>query len=328
MTVAVFITSFNQKTTLIEAIESVLAQTLPPDQIIVVDDASRDGSPDVIRGYQARYPERITAVFHAENQGVAQTRRDALAAVTCDYVTYVDGDDRFLPRKLERELAALQAQPEAAIAFSNSTYITADGRRTHSWVTGTPPPQGEVFVETLTRRYPRGNLFRMELVPTAVWRAAGFHRTDLPVLEDWEMRIRLTKLARTVYVPETLSEIRVHRQGLSSAAAAVKLAAFDTIWRASQPLLADLPPATQTAVARQMRCLRAGFVRQQAKTRLGAYGEVARPDRAAALADYRAAWRDCPQLDWDLLAGLVLPNRVYGALRRRLRARYGQGDGR
>ncbi|MBT7715794.1 MAG: glycosyltransferase family 2 protein, partial [Deltaproteobacteria bacterium] len=87
MKISVFITSYNQKKFLIEAIESVLNQTLSPFQIIVVDDSSKDLSQEVIAGYAARYPNLITPIFHKRNTGVAQVRIDALNAVNGDYVT-------------------------------------------------------------------------------------------------------------------------------------------------------------------------------------------------------------------------------------------------
>ncbi|UCC54424.1 MAG: glycosyltransferase family 2 protein, partial [Anaerolineaceae bacterium] len=192
MNISVFITSYNQKAFLVEAIESVLAQTLSPSQILVVDDCSSDGSQEVIEGYRSRYPDLITAIFHTQNRGVAQARAHALQAISGDYVTYVDGDDRFLPHKLEKEAALLARRSEIQIAFSNNYYMTETGQRTGIWITKKWPPQGDVFKETLTRQFPRGNLFRMELLPYAAWQAVGFHDPNLSVLEDWDMRIRLS----------------------------------------------------------------------------------------------------------------------------------------
>ena len=108
-TISVYITSYNQREFLAEAIDSVLAQTLPPHQIIVVDDCSTDGSQDIIADYARAHRGLFSPIYHRDNTGVAQVRADALAAVTGDLVTYVDGDDRYLPTKLEQEAAALKA---------------------------------------------------------------------------------------------------------------------------------------------------------------------------------------------------------------------------
>ena len=165
MNISVFITSYNQRDYLKEAIESVLAQTLPAEQIIVVDDASTDGSQDLIADYAREYPELFTTIYHQQNTGVAQVRIDALNAVRGDYVTYVDGDDWFLPEKLELEAAALESNPEARISFSNNEYVTEDGKTAlWVWAEGEFVPQGDVFWQTVARDFPRRSLFRMELV--------------------------------------------------------------------------------------------------------------------------------------------------------------------
>lgn len=328
MDVSVFITSYNQKAYLQEAIDSVLAQTLPPAQIIIVDDCSSDGSQSLIKEYQARYPDLIVAIFHRQNLGVAQTRIHALEAVKGEYVTYLDGDDRYLPAKLEKELALLRRHPRAQIAYSNSYYITPDGRRTKTWVTDQVPPQGDVFVQTLTRRFPRGNLFRMELLPYALWQAAGFHDPSLAVLEDWDMRIRLTSRYRVVYEQTALSEIRVHRDGLSNVETAVKLGALETIRQKYEPLLAAMSAAERSSVIKEMDRLHAVFLRRQAKETLGAYAHSRRGSKGEAWAYYADSWRYQRSLDWDLLSGLLLPAGLYLPFRRWARAVAGQGDGR
>ena len=71
MNVTVGITSYNQRDYLIEAIDSVLAQSAPPDEVIIVDVASTDDSPQVIAGYAARYPERVRPILLAEAGGGA-----------------------------------------------------------------------------------------------------------------------------------------------------------------------------------------------------------------------------------------------------------------
>lgn len=328
MNISVFITSYNQKAYLQEAVESVLAQTLPPGQIIIVDDCSGDGSQALIEGFQARYPDLITSVFHAQNLGVAQVRKSALQAVTGDYVTYVDGDDRFLPAKLEKESALLTGHPQAQIAFSNSYYMTVDGRQTTTWITAKNPPEGDVFVETLTRRYPRGNLFRMELLPYALWEAVGFHDVALNVLEDWDMRIRLTRQYSVVYLDEPLSEIRVHPHGLSNVDASTKLRAFEYVWQKNEALLDDLSPAERNAVISAMDRLHAAFVRQQAKEALGAYGQVRQGNKSQAWSFYRESWNYHHCLDFDLLSGLILPARLYLPFRNSMRKLAGKRDGR
>lgn len=315
MKISVYVTSYNQKEYLVEAIDSVLAQTLPASQLIIVDDCSSDGSQNIIAGYRARYPELITPLYHAENLGVARSRADALGAVTSDYVTYVDGDDRLLPSKLEKETALLLSRSDVEMAFSNSYYMTEDGRRYFgTWVTKERPSEGNVFCATFGRDFPRGNLYRMELVSFAAWKRVGFHDPDLRLLEDWDMRIRLSKHVRVAYHDEPLSEIRCHRAGLSNLRASEKLSALEYIYAKNQGLLDDVSSREKAHVMRRLDERRAAILRRQAKEELGAYGRhVSNRRRAYEL--LRESLRYHRTLDLDLALGLVVPTSTYRRLR-------------
>ncbi len=241
MDISVFITSYNQKKWLVEAIESVLAQTRPAAQIIVADDGSTDGSREVIESFASRHPGLFTVILHEQNMGVAQTRIDALECVTSDYVTYVDGDDRLLPNKLELEASALDKSASAGIAFSNNRYMSADmSEQVWTWVEKETVPQGDIFIETFGRLFPRRSLFRMELVRYPAWREIGFHDPKLALYEDFDMRIRLTKHLKAIYVDELTAEIRHHGTGLSQTPLKKHVDALDYIRKKNDALLADL----------------------------------------------------------------------------------------
>lgn len=238
--ISVYIPSYNQKQFLVEAIESVLNQTLPPHQIIIIDDCSTDGSQDIIAGYHKQYPDIITPIYHSANKGITQTRIDAMNAVTGDYVTYVDGDDRFLPTKLEKEFTLLSTSPQAQIAFSNNYYMKQDGTRTDMWAKNELPPEGEIFKETFSRNFPRQSLYRMELASYQAWKAIGFHDTNLNIYEDFDIRIRMTKHYKAVYYNEPLSEIRLHQHGLSKLPKSQHLTSLKYIFKKNKSLLNDL----------------------------------------------------------------------------------------
>jgi len=307
MTVSVFITSYNQRAFLIEAIQSVLAQSLHPSQIIIVDDCSADGSQEVIGGFVSRYPNLITAIYHTQNQGIAQTRIDALRAVTGDYVTYVDGDDRFLPAKLEKEARLLQRNPDAQIAFSNNYYMTVDGVHTGVWAGSETPPQGNVFRQTFARDFPKRSLFRMELVEYNAWKKIGFHDPTLHLYEDFDMRIRLTKRYRTVYCDEPLSEIRIHNTGLSKAKAAQHLAALEYIYRKNMPLLDDLSVAERRDAQRKLGDWMAAIARRAARETLdNGRGPLSNRQRAIRYYLKSLKYQPC-YLDYRLMARILMP---------------------
>ncbi len=250
MKISVFITSYNQREVLREAIDSVVQQTLPPCQIIVVDDCSHDGSQDLIADYAREHGNLFTPIYHPANTGVAQARIDALQAVRGDYVTYLDGDDRYLPDKLKEEARTLQESPDARIAFSNNAYVTEDGNeRIYTWIDGESPPQGDVFCQTFARAFPRDSLFRMELVRYEDWKRIGFHDPRFRIYEDYDMRVRLTKQLKVTYCDQVLSEIRWHQAGLSHSEWAVHFHWLNVLYRKNRGLLDDLdPPARRQAL--------------------------------------------------------------------------------
>jgi glycosyltransferase involved in cell wall biosynthesis len=92
--------------------ESIRAQTYRNIQLILADDASTDGSVDLIRGWLARTETDCTLVLHEQNQGICRTRNDALA-----YVSSLSTDDVWLPDKLADQVAQLEEAPVPTETF-------------------------------------------------------------------------------------------------------------------------------------------------------------------------------------------------------------------
>ncbi|MDE0839711.1 MAG: glycosyltransferase [Kiritimatiellae bacterium] len=249
--ISVYIPSFNQRNVLVEAVDSVLAQTLRPTEIIIIDDASTDGSQDVIAGYVQAHPGWVRAIYHKRNMGVTRTRNEAVREAVGEYISYVDGDDRWLPGKLQAEFARLN-ETDADFAYSNHYNMTQDGRRVDTWINGEATPEGDVFNATLARAFPRRDIFRMELVRTEVLRDVGAYRNELKIFEDFDMRIRLTKQARACFVDEPMAEIRRHTRGLSSGLRADTVAVLDSIWEKNVRLL-------DKCGSREKRMLKRGY---------------------------------------------------------------------
>ncbi len=247
--VSVYITSFNQKQWLAEAIDSVLAQTFKPHEIIIVDDASTDGSQALIENYRQRFPDLIRPIFHSENRGITRSRIDALSAVTGDYVTYVDGDDRVLPDKLAREVAVLQDNPDAELVYSNFYFMDEKGNRTSLWAEDVDfVHTGWVFPHVFARNFPKRTLFRNELVACSALKRVGFHDSAIDVFEDFELRIRLTLGVQVAYCDYPLAEYRRHDQSLSNARLGHQLQALDYIFTKNRQLLSVLSQEVRDAV--------------------------------------------------------------------------------
>jgi glycosyltransferase involved in cell wall biosynthesis/SAM-dependent methyltransferase len=119
--VAIF---FNSERFLDEAIRSVLAQTYPCWELLLVDDGSTDRSSTIARGYADREPQRVRYLEHPQhrNRGMSASRNLGLQHARGEYLALLDTDDVWLPEKLERQVAILEAQPDVALLFGAPLY--------------------------------------------------------------------------------------------------------------------------------------------------------------------------------------------------------------
>jgi glycosyltransferase involved in cell wall biosynthesis len=116
MRVTVIITTYNYGRFILEAIQSVLAQTTTADlQIVVVDDGSTDETPDVL----ARLRDPRLELVRTPNKGISGARNEGLARAKGDFIAFLDGDDRWVPHKLEYQLAVMRSEPDMAAVFAN-----------------------------------------------------------------------------------------------------------------------------------------------------------------------------------------------------------------
>lgn len=265
--VSVVVTSCNQEAYLGEAIESVLAQTRPASEILLVDDGSSDASREIVERYARAHPGLVRTLCHERTLGYARAKRAAVELCSGDLVTWLDGDDRLLPRKLELEIAALEADPEASLAYSNTVYIDARGAATGVRARGTTrQPSGDVFLQMFGRAFPDDSEFRNELVVARRLREVELYDASFPLYVDWDVRIRLTKRLRVAYCPEALVEYRLHDASLTARLpVSVRLQALKAVYEKNRPLLDDLPEADREFVRRRLAALCARLARSAAR---------------------------------------------------------------
>jgi len=120
--VSVVIPFLNAETFIDESIQSVLAQSYGRWELLLVDDGSTDLSTMIARRYQQEYSDRVRYLEHAghANRGVSAARNLGIRHARSELLAFVDADDVWLPHKLERQVAILAAQPEAAMVYGPS----------------------------------------------------------------------------------------------------------------------------------------------------------------------------------------------------------------
>jgi glycosyltransferase involved in cell wall biosynthesis len=243
--VSVIITSYNQEAYLREAIESAIDQTIAAFEIIVADDHStKDGSIETIRQYQVKYPGLVRGLFQEKNVGIPANRNSALRMVKGDYVAILDGDDRLLPEFIERHGAALTANPQVHVSYSNRYDINQRGeRREHD---REPQPSGDVlaYIGRGRKGILRSMVAKYDLV-----KAAGLLDENHYHYDGFILTLRLAKLTPFVYLPEPLMEKRDHAGGTS------KGISFSEKERCFQDVLAEVIRVTDELPEKEKRAI-------------------------------------------------------------------------
>jgi glycosyltransferase involved in cell wall biosynthesis len=205
-TVSVVIPAYNYGRYLAEAIDSVLAQTHRPLEIIVVDDGSTDETAEVI----ASYGERIRAIRQA-NAGVSAARNTGIDAARGEYLAFLDADDTWYPRKLELQMARFEAEPSLGLVHAGLEVVDGEGRMLAVMTRG---HQGSIS----------HNLLRLQqdvlvgpgssiVVPRRVAQEVGGFDERLAPSEDWDFCYRIAVRYHVGFVPEPLVRYRLHGGG-------------------------------------------------------------------------------------------------------------------
>lgn len=191
--VSVVIPTYNREGRLPSAIRSVLEQTAPPDEIIVVDDGSTDGSPALVRSFpEVRY-------LRQENQGVSAARNHGIRAAKHDWIALLDSDDEWLPRKLERQWSALEREPRFRFCHTDEVWIRK-GRRVNP-MKKHAKHGGHIFRYCLPLCVisPSSALIHRDLFDRF-----GMFDPELPVCEDYDLWLRICAREPVLYVDEPL----------------------------------------------------------------------------------------------------------------------------
>ena len=204
--VSVIIPCYNQAHFLSEAIESVLAQTHPSFEIIVIDDGSTDNTSEVA----ARFPS--VRCIRQQNQGLPAARNSGLRAARGSYLVFLDSDDRLLPEAHETGLKYLLDHPECAFASGHYRLIDAAGKIVET----NPQPRidEDHYLALLQNNYitvPASVMYRRE-----IFDEVGPFDTSLKSSEDYELYLRIAR-AHPVYCHgQLVAEYRQHGSNMSS----------------------------------------------------------------------------------------------------------------
>ncbi|MGA2602767.1 MAG: glycosyltransferase family 2 protein [Verrucomicrobiia bacterium] len=207
--VSVVIPTYNYGHYICETVESALAQTYSPVEIIVVD----DGSTDDTRERLATYGNRVRYI-RQQNRGLSAARNTGIQAAQGAFIALLDSDDLWLPDKLERQVAVAVHQPDAGLVASEAFTICEDGQRLDFEKERCPR---EGFRELTVRDLLEFGAFSPSSVLTrrdALLDGGGFDE-GLKAAEDLEMWIRIAVRSRVLRLNASLTGQREHSGSMS-----------------------------------------------------------------------------------------------------------------
>jgi glycosyltransferase involved in cell wall biosynthesis len=201
----VVIPCYNQARFLSEAIESVLAQTHPYFEIIVVDDGSTDDTARIAASF-----DRVRCLKQ-RNRGLAVARNTGFKAARGNYVVFLDADDRLLPNALKDWVDSLGANPECAFVYGHAKLIAADGSPL-----AIPDPRAVVddhYLELLSHNYiwTAGAVMYRRTVLESV----GGYDPSVSGSADFDLNIRIARLHPVCSSNTLVIEYRRHDESMS-----------------------------------------------------------------------------------------------------------------
>lgn len=251
MTISVIVPTYNCGEFIAEAIDSILKQTRPPQQIIIVDDGSTDDTELVVR----RYTDRRIEYIKQKNAGVSAARNVGLSMANGEFVTFLDADDRWHPTFVERMREIMVANQNASCAFANfvrfehATGKVLSDQFSYYRELCQPEPQDDV-PSAAVRIIPQTHAFSffvgMGEIP-AFTMVMMFRRsrifdlrfnTTLKICEDTHFALRAFMRGDVSFTSEVLCDMRRHGNNATHAYHAIAVHKLNAL-KALAPFVAD-----------------------------------------------------------------------------------------
>jgi cellulose synthase/poly-beta-1,6-N-acetylglucosamine synthase-like glycosyltransferase len=240
--VSVVIPCFNAEPYLPTALRSVASQTWPVDEIIVVDDGSRDRSIQIARSFGAR------CLSTGSNLGPSTARNIGINAAHNELIAFMDGDDYWDADHCETLTGLLREFPEAGLAFSRVRFVGSRvGESARSVAEGVPT---WAFWDLLIGNFvpQTGAMARR----TAVLEVGGYN-PDMRYSEDYELWLRLSQRFQLVCSPRITANHRCHDAQASDRAVKLLKGAWDVRFRLLAQASEENRPAERARLAERLR---------------------------------------------------------------------------
>lgn len=207
--VSVIIPTFNRPYFLCEAVESVIEQTYPKIEIIVVDDGSENGGEKTVEALKP-YLSKLTYVYQ-KNQGIGAAVNKGLSQASGEYIQRLDDDDKLEKEKIEKCVKVLQEKPNVGLVATGYKIIYEEENRTRTQMPRSYPNHCRFLFMLMACISVQGAV----MVRKSCHDLVGLYRTDI-LAEDYEMWLRIARIYEVATIEEPLAIYRRHRGNITS----------------------------------------------------------------------------------------------------------------
>lgn len=151
----VCVVCYNQEDSISDTVNSILDQGIENFQLIISDDASKDKTPEILKEFKNRHPEKIHLILHEKNNGIAGNVDQIHPHIRGKYLCWFDGDDLYLPGKLKTQLEFMEANPDYIACYHDmwvNQKSTGVKYRHHDPYMGNPTFSGDIAKEMIIHR--------------------------------------------------------------------------------------------------------------------------------------------------------------------------------
>src|SRR6185436_5202047 len=207
--ISVVVPSYNHERFIEATLRSIMQQSLPPAELIVIDDGSSDGSPRVIERALADCPFPCELLAR-NNRGLCATLNEGFERSRGEYFAYLGSDDLWLPDFLKARVSLLESRPAAVLAYGHTYFVDEQNRIidcTADWASYADGDVREMLLQTTG-----------PMSPTVLYRRGALQQErwdERSKLEDYDLYLRLCALGEFAFDPRVLSAWRRHDANVS-----------------------------------------------------------------------------------------------------------------
>ena len=207
--ISVIIPTYNRASTIAQCIESVISQTYPVDEIIIIDDHSTDDTIKLLN----KFGDKVSILSTEKQSGAQAARNIGIKAAKSDWIAFLDSDDEWLPNKIKEQIATLKtANNNLMTVVHSDCYIkNINSDDTKHWKLDKIDGEN-VYKQLLAKS---STFFPAILTSKKALAKINFLDENVPSYHEWDTAIRLAKYCRFIHIQEPLFTYNIHQNTIS-----------------------------------------------------------------------------------------------------------------